>query len=86
MSENESPSDLSYRVTVADYCPTCGILVPELERFRAVNEALKKQLEEKQLEIARPRRLRNGSGPESPSPVAQRTRSPVYVERSTSSR
>ena len=27
------------------HCPTCGILVPDLERVRAENEALKKQLE-----------------------------------------
>jgi hypothetical protein len=40
-------------VTVADaYCPTCGILVPDLARLRAENEALKKQLEEKRLEVA----------------------------------
>ena len=29
-----------------DHCPTCGILVPEIERLRAENEALKEQLEE----------------------------------------
>ena len=28
------------------HCPTCGILVPELERLRAENEAIKEQLEE----------------------------------------
>jgi hypothetical protein len=40
-------------VTVADaFCPTCGILVPDLQRLRAENEALKKQLEEKQLDVA----------------------------------
>ena len=40
--------------TVADaYCPTCGILVPDLERLRAENEALRKQLDEKQFEVAR---------------------------------
>jgi hypothetical protein len=39
-------------VTVADaYCPTCGILVPDLQRLRAENEALKKQLDEKRLEV-----------------------------------
>ncbi|MGH3085152.1 MAG: hypothetical protein ACRDNP_14085 [Gaiellaceae bacterium] len=43
-----------HTVTVADaHCPTCGILVPDLERVRAENEALKKQLEEKRLEVAR---------------------------------
>ena len=35
------------------HCPTCGILVPDLERVRAENEALKKQLEEKRLKEAR---------------------------------
>ena len=40
-------------VTVADaYCPTCGILVPGLARLGAENEALKKQLKEKRLEVA----------------------------------
>jgi hypothetical protein len=40
-------------VAVADaYCPTCGILVPDLQRLRAENEALKKQLEEMRLEVA----------------------------------
>jgi hypothetical protein len=63
-------------VIVADYCPTCGILVPELERVRAENEALKKQLEEKRLELARAGRLA-GSRQGSPRPVAQRTQSPV---------
>ena len=28
------------------HCPTCGIFVPELERLRAENEAIKEQLEE----------------------------------------
>jgi hypothetical protein len=28
------------------HCPTCGMLVPDLARVRAENEALKKQLEE----------------------------------------
>jgi hypothetical protein len=35
------------------YCPTCGILVPDLERLRAENEALRKQLKEKRLEVGR---------------------------------
>jgi hypothetical protein len=35
------------------HCPTCGILVPDLERVRAENEALKKQLAEKRLKVAR---------------------------------
>lgn len=37
-------------VTAADaHCPTCGILVPDLQRLRAENEALRKQLEEKRV-------------------------------------
>jgi hypothetical protein len=41
-------------VTVADaYCPTCGILVPDLQRLRAENEALKEAIGEKWfLEVA----------------------------------
>ena len=37
-----------HTVIVADaHCPTCGILVPDLERVCAENKALKSQLEEK---------------------------------------
>ena len=45
-------TDKKRRVTVAGaYCPTCGMPVPDLERLRAENKALRKQLEEKLSEV-----------------------------------